>query len=115
MNSNPSLSPACRPSAPAGGSLRGEAAGSGPGPAVPGVQGPWRSCARGPAAVRLPAGQTDGAADPPSQLPPPDKAAAGTLDGSHVAEGAAARLDRLLEIQGGIEGLHSEEIQQKLF
>ncbi|CAF90864.1 unnamed protein product [Tetraodon nigroviridis] len=40
----------------------------------------------GPAALRPPAGQTDGAADPPSQLPPPDKAAAGTLDGSDIAD-----------------------------
>lgn len=74
------------------------------------MQGPGRSCARGPTAVRPPAGQTDRAADPPSQLPPPDKAAAGTLDGSNIAEVA-----HLLEIKDVINGLYSEEIQQKLF
>lgn len=69
----------CRPSVPAGRQLCGEDAGADPGPALPGVRGTGRSCARGPAEVWSPAGQTDRAEDAPSQLPPAEQTAAWTL------------------------------------
>lgn len=71
----------CRPGVPAGGQLCRKNAGTDLGPAVQVVWGPGRSCARGTAAVWPLAEQTDGAADPPSQLPPPDQTTAWTLTG----------------------------------
>lgn len=69
----------CRPGVPAGSQLCRENAGADPGPTVQGVWGPGRSCTRGTAEIRSPAGETDGAPDPPSQLPPADEAAAWAL------------------------------------
>ncbi len=77
LSVSPSLS--CRSCVPAGSQLCWENAGTDPGPAVQGVWGTGWSCARGTAAVWPLAGQTDGATNPPSQLPPPDKTAARTL------------------------------------
>lgn len=71
--------PVCRPRIPAGSQLCWENAGTDPGPAVQVVRGPSWSSARRSSEVWPPAGQTDGAANPPPQLPPPDKTAVWTL------------------------------------
>lgn len=74
-----SVSISRRPGVPAGSQLCWKNAGTDPGPAVQGVRGPGWSCTRRTAAVWPTAGQTDRAPNSPSQLPPPDETAAGTL------------------------------------